>query len=432
MLRHVVGDASFRSALKTYLQRFANGTAETDDLRRVFELETGISLQQFFDQWVYREGHPVLKVEFSFDDGFAKLKLEQTQPGEPFEFALEIKLVFAKGEKLHAFAISEKETSLQIPVDSPVEWFSVDPHFKVLKTISIKAPKETLIAQLKNGATVIERVEAARALKDNSSEAVIDALYASVMDDKFWGVSAEAARSLGSTKTDYAFEALKKGLKVQHPKTRRAVVRALGESRKQEVVAILRPLLQGDASYFVESEAASAIGKARNRQMVPVLKKTVETISFQNVVAQGAIAGLKEFAGDRDIAAFLVEKSSYGNHHRIREAATFALGKFAREVPGVSDHLRTLLEDKWFRVRINACRAFADAEDLKAVPDLARTAEHDLDHRVRRVAEECINLIKDATSKPREVTEMREEIDRIKAKNLELLQKVDRLEREFR
>lgn len=432
MLRHLVGDSSFRRALKTYLQRFANYTAETDDLRRVFELETGASLQQFFDQWVYREGHPVLKLEFSSEAGYTKIKVEQVQPGEPFEFSLEVKLVFAKGEKLHTFAISDKETSLQIPIDAPVEWFSIDPQFKILKTMTVKAPKEMLIAQLKDGKTVVERAEAARALKDNSSEAVIDALCASVMEDKFWGVSAEAAKSLGSTKTDYAFEALKKALKVEHPKARRAVVRALGESRKPEVIPILRPLLQNDASYFVQSEAATAIGKAKNRQSIPVLKKAVDTASFQNIIAQGAISGLKEFAGDKEIAAFLVQKSSYGNHHRIREASTFALGKFAREVPGVSDHLKTLLVDKWFRVRINACRAIADAEDIKAVPELARTAENDLDHRVRRVADECINLIKEATTKPREVTEMREEIDRIKAKNLELLQKVDRLEREFR
>lgn len=65
MLRHQVGDARFRRSLKTYLQRFANGVAETDDLRKVFELETGKSLQQFFDQWLYREGHPSLKVTFS-------------------------------------------------------------------------------------------------------------------------------------------------------------------------------------------------------------------------------------------------------------------------------------------------------------------------------------------------------------------------------
>jgi aminopeptidase N len=250
--------------------------------------------------------------------------------------------------------------------------------------------------------------------------------------DKFWGVAAEAAKTLGSIKTGYAYDALKKCLPVKHPKARRAVVKALGEFKREESLELLKPVLQSDESYFVESEAATAIGKTKSRQAVAILKKAAETTTFQNIVAQGAISGLKEFAGDKEIAGFMVEKSRYGNHHRVREAATFALGKFINDNPAAFDHLKSLLTDSWFRVRINACRAFADAEATKAIPDLTEVSENDLDHRVRRVAEECINLIKEATKKPKEVAQMREELDRVKSKNLELLQKMDRLEREFR
>ncbi len=431
MLRHHVGDRHFRRSLKTYLQRFANATAETDDLRKVFELETGKSLQQFFEQWLYREGHPELKIDFSQDSGIAKIKVEQAQAGAPFEFSLEVKLAFARNKKIYSFRISEKDSAFQIPVDNEVEWFSIDPHLKILKTISIKAPKEMLVSQLQEGETVIERVEAARSLKDKSSDAVIDALKDAVLQDRFWGVAAEAAKTLGAIRTDNAYQALKKCVLVKHPKARRAVIKAMGEFKKEETLELLRPVLQKDESYFVESEAATAIGKTKSRLAIPILKKATLTDTFQNVVAQGAIAGLKEFPGDKEIADFLVEKSKYGNYHRVREAATFALGKFA-DSHAVVDHLKSLLTDKWFRVRINACRALADAELTKTIPDLLWVAEHDIDARVKRVAEECINIIKDATKKPKEVAQMRDEIDSIKSKNLELLQNVDRLERELR
>jgi HEAT repeat protein len=148
-------------------------------------------------------------------------------------------------------------------------------------------------------------------------------------------------------------------------------------------------------------------------------------------VAQGAIAGLKEFTSDKEVAEFIIDKSRYGNYHRVREVAVFALGKFA-DNPIVFDHLKTLLTDKWFRVRINACRALADSELITAIPDLTWVMENDLDHRVRRVAEECINIIREVTKKPKEATQMREELESLKSKNLELLQKVDRLERELR
>jgi aminopeptidase N len=431
MLRHHIGDRHFRRSLRTFLQRFANGAAETDDFRKVVELETSKSLQQFFDQWVFREGHPSLKVEYSSDGKVANLKIEQTQPGDPFDFSLEVKAVFARGEKLYVFKVSEKESAFQIPLDTEIEWFSIDPQFKILKTVSIKVPKEMLIQQLRGGKTVVERVEAARALKDNSSEEVINALQEAILHDRFWGVSAEAAKTLELIKTDYAYEVLKKCLKVKHPKARRAIVRALGEFKKEESFELLKPLLNGDDSYFVESEAATAIGKTKSKQAIAILKKAAESTSFQNIVAQGAINGLKEFGPDKEIASFLIEKSRYGNYHRVREAATFALGKFIDTNPPVSDHLKSLLADKWFRVRISACRAFADAEAAKAIPDLTWVSENDIDHRVRRVAEECINLIRDAARKPKEVAQIREELDRVKSKNLELFQKVDRLEGEL-
>jgi aminopeptidase N len=446
MLRHLVGDKYFRRALKTYLQRYSNGTTETDDLRKIMELESGTSLQQFFDQWIFAAGHPELKVEFSEDSNssngkVAKVKIEQVQSRRLFEFCLDIKMVLSgdslgENEQTFVLRISDKETMFHIPVHKgfSVKWFSIDPLFKVLKKISLKIPKEMLVFQLQNGSTVVERVEAARALKEYSSDDVVEALEQAVLEDKFWGVSAEAAKTLGSVKTDSALEALKKCLSAaSHPKIRRALVKTLAEFKgRNEVLAILEDILLNDGSYFVQSEAATAMGKTKYAEAIPVLKKAIDIPSFQDVVAQGAIAGLKEFQENKEIATLFIEKSMYGNPPRIREAAAFALGKFANGNTAVVDHLKTLLFDKWFRGRINACRAFADAEDMKAIADMTVVAEHDLDHRVRRVAEECINLIRDASTKPKELSYLREEMDRIKSKNLEIVQKMDRLERQIR
>jgi aminopeptidase N len=433
MLRHHIGNKYFRRSLKTYLERFANGNAETDELRKVFELETGKSLQQFFDQWIFREGHPELRVEFCQDGDIVRITIKQSQAGERFEFPLEVELAFATGhKKMYTFNIRDKENAFQIPVaDEIVEWFSVDPEFKILKTVSVRAPKEMFLKQLEEGHTVIQRAEAARALTGKSSDTIINGLAKAVLHEEFWGVAAEAAKTLGTIKTGSAYGALKGCLGVKHPKVRRAVVKAIGEFKKKESLELLGPLLQSDESFFVKSEAATAIGKTKSRDAIAILKKATETITFQDVVAQGAITGLKEFANDREIAEFITERSKYGNYHRVREASTFALGKFA-DNPAIFDHLITLLTDKWFRVRINACRALADAELIKAIPEMTWVAENDLDHRVRRVAEECINIIREATTKPKEVSQIREELEEVKSKNLELLQKIDRLERELR
>jgi aminopeptidase N len=249
------------------------------------------------------------------------------------------------------------------------------------------------------------------------------------------GVSVEAAKTLGSIKSDSAYMALKRCLcsSIKHPKVRRTIVRAVGEFKKEDSFDLFKSILiHKDQSYFVEAEAATAIGKIKNRRSIHILKKVIETASFQDIVAQGAINGLKEFIDDKEIAALLIKKSRYGNNHRVREAATFALGKFVHENHKVFDHLKNLLTDRWFRVRINACRAFADAEEPRAIAELEWVAEHDLDYRVTRIAEECINFIKESMKAPKEVISIREEVDKLKTNTMEMMQKMNRLERELR
>ncbi|MFL6366502.1 MAG: hypothetical protein ACJ719_15025, partial [Nitrososphaeraceae archaeon] len=57
--------------------------------------------------------------------------------------------------------------------------------------------------------------------------------------------------------------------------------------------------------------------------------------------------------------------------------------------------------------------------------------EHDIDHKVIRIAEECLNLIKESMNTPKEVITIREDVDKLKSKSLEMMQKMSRLERQL-
>ena len=65
MLRTELGDARFWKAIRHYVQKHAGGSVETRDLARAVEEATGWNVDRFFDQWVFRAGHPELKVEYS-------------------------------------------------------------------------------------------------------------------------------------------------------------------------------------------------------------------------------------------------------------------------------------------------------------------------------------------------------------------------------
>jgi aminopeptidase N len=488
MLRSDIGETNFRKSINRYLDAFKNKTAETDDLCKIVEDVSTKSMRQFFDQWVYRSGHPRLDIELtlqSLENSYnVKIKISQIQDqveddgsgntggdnqsyGDLFEFFLDIRLVFSttndtgSSNYLETIPISKRTTehSIEIPKDVRIEWISIDPQFKILKEIkSIRITNETsefqlrdvLKNQLRKGKTIIERVEAARALKNQYSKDVVDELQIAVVTDPFYGVSIEAANTLGSyyeknnySKSNKAYSALlscldkEKTFSGLHPEIKQAIVRNVGQFERKDSVNILEPLLhQQSESYLVRANAATAIGKsikdgisssldnAEKEKMIFQLKDIAKTSeSFRNVIATGAIEGLKELSKDKnrdtvaDIANFLIENTNSKSEYFKRLAATSALSKFLllrkdnERIPNihemnlkVSRQLLELLFDSRRKVKINACKALADpdgkptrynATTFETIDVLIHVAEHDVDAFVRREAERCANIIRE-------------------------------------
>ena len=106
-----------------------------------------------------------------------------------------------------------------------------------------------------------------------------------------------------------------------------------------------------------------------------------------------------------------------------------ALGKFAKNNDKIIDQLKQLLKDPWFRVRTNAIKALVETQESKNIPDIEWVANNDIDPRVQRVAEESVISLKESMHASKEVKQMREEINKLKLQNLELVQRLDKLER---
>ena len=54
---------------------------DTEDFRKAMEAASGKDLKWFFDQWLYKAGHPELKVRWHYEDAdkTVRVKVEQTQ-----------------------------------------------------------------------------------------------------------------------------------------------------------------------------------------------------------------------------------------------------------------------------------------------------------------------------------------------------------------
>ncbi|MBX4191064.1 M1 family metallopeptidase, partial [Candidatus Saccharibacteria bacterium] len=65
MVRHLIGEDSFRKGLKTYFQEFKYQNTVADDLWNHLGKAASINIEQIMKQWLQKPGFPVLEVEYS-------------------------------------------------------------------------------------------------------------------------------------------------------------------------------------------------------------------------------------------------------------------------------------------------------------------------------------------------------------------------------
>lgn len=99
---YINNDKVFFDILKTFLERYANGNAGTEDFKQLAEELSGIDLDRFFAQWIYGEGYPVYEIQWNYVDGKLLLAIQQqgTNPESVpyFDIPVEIKLLSRSGD----------------------------------------------------------------------------------------------------------------------------------------------------------------------------------------------------------------------------------------------------------------------------------------------------------------------------------------------
>jgi aminopeptidase N len=438
MLRVLLGETLFWKAIRRYAISRRGSNVVTPDLQRAIEESTGRNLDWFFDQWVYGAGHPDMTGSFAWDEASktAKLALKQTQSGESvaqvFRLPLRLRLTLDDGSTHDTTVeMTEREQTFYLTLAAKPTFVNVDG--EVLKTLELDRPGEMLRAQLASDEAVLGRIDAARALGKKSDKDAIEALGKAAREDAFWGVQAEAARALGSIRSNAALDELLASLNVQHPKARRAVVRALGEFREERASAWLaRVIDEGDASYYVEASATAAIGKTRTPAAYAALERSLGKDSQNDVIRASAFEGFGQLRDERSVPV-AIDWSRYGRPPSVRGAAARALGQLGQVVPEhrkeeIVDHLVTLIRDPWLRTQVSSIDALAELKASKALPDLERAAQTALDDRVVRSARVAAKRIRESGDKGDELKKLRDEMDKLTDENRTLKDRLDKLE----
>lgn len=411
VLRETLGDESFFTAIRRYLETHALGLVETRDFMRACERASGRALEQLFDEALLVPGHPVLAVEVQHRNGLCTIDVKQLQaPSESregergvpavFRVPLTFELLAADGTvRRESVVLDKRVDSYVFVVEQRPLAVVVDPRMLVLGEVVVKAPPDMLHAQLTKAKTARGRWLAAKALAPLGDARSLELLGARLCDEgEFWGVRVECADALAANRSDGAKRVLLAALDVQHPKARRAVARALGVFRSMDAVTALIPVALGDVSLLVQAEAARSLGRTKQAAAYETLSLMLERSSWADVVAVAALDGLAASRDER-AAELVAARTRYGHPVRIRRAAVRAVPVLLPQ-RRACELLEGLLTDPDQNLRIEVAYALAELDDVRSRDALAEQLRRDLDPRARRAYREVLRDLGHGTKKP--------------------------------
>ena len=439
MLRSLLGDDQFFRSLQRYVRENQERSVITQDLVAAISAETGRNLDWFFDQWVYKAGHPCLRVSWSYDDEhkLATVSVKQTQSittGTAI-FRMPVTIDFRRGRsrpQSFRVEITDAEHTFAFPLAQKPDLCRFDPYGGILKELDFDKSVGELRLQLRDDDDIGGRQFAAAQLGKKGGAEAVAALETAVMGDKFWACQAAAAKALGEIRTTPARDALLQCLTVRHLKAKRAVVAALGEFRGDTTVFdALVPIARRDRSWFVEAEACRSIGKLRLEDSFEILKRNIDRASFRQVVRVGCIDGLVELRREAGLE-LLSRVAKYGEPFQARTPAVGALARLGLFFPArkklLGEEIASYLEDPDFRVRIGATNSLKTLKDDSQVAALDRMAARELDGRGVRMARENAIALRKGAGTEDEVHKLREEFEKIRDENSKLKERLTVLE----
>jgi aminopeptidase N len=447
-LRAVAGEAYFRKALKVYLNRHQYGLVETVDWVRALEEVTGRNFDQWLEEWIYRGGYPELQLGFSWDQAtrMATVSIKQMQKGESkkeellFHLRLTLAFYYPRGEERFEVDLHEKEEKFCFKLKSKPLFFRLDPDYECpTKKVTLEVPRPMLHRQLKNDIDPTGRIEAAAHLLKKTSSQDIEVLGQALRKEGEWGVAERIAGALGKIGGAQARDLLLKALPSGDPKIRRGVVRALGAFLHDDKVArALRKTAAGDASYRVEAEALASLGRIKGPAARPFLETALERPSHNNM-AQSAIYNALAELEDENSWEILIRGAEYGARKNSRGAAMRAMAKLARRFEArrgeAMEHLRRFARETRgtpaavFRGKLEAIQSLKMLDDLAAVPVLRALAANETDGRLSRQAGEAVAHLFESARKPKELGELRSELDDVSQENKALRERLDLVEK---
>lgn len=137
-LRYIINDDSlFFKGLKTYLETYKNNTATVLDMKLILENETGVNLDDFYDQWLFGEGYPSYSVNWKKENDNLILNIKHVSSTSTTP-------LFTNPIDLKISRVGLSDTIIRVPISSNDEYLYI-PNFPNIKKIVRTDPDNWII-----------------------------------------------------------------------------------------------------------------------------------------------------------------------------------------------------------------------------------------------------------------------------------------------
>jgi aminopeptidase N len=432
MLRFELGEEAFWKSIHRYVEINQFRTVETADLRKAISDATGQELNWFFDQWVYKGGHPELEVNWSWDESAKSVQLaikqiqKQDEVTPLFRFTTEID--FAVGDKVErrSLVVSRDSETYQFPLASRPTRVVLDPRDIVLKTMKFTKSREELLDQLANDRNLLPRKQAVEGLKEFIADpAVKAALVRASRNDPFWAIRRAALQAMTDLNeppiVQNAIE-IAKGDGIAA--VRAAAVELLAKHPTDEVKRELRQRIASDKSYNVVATSLRILSAMDGAAAVPDLIAALPRGSAGESILRTATTALT--TGNRIEAIEPLQKLLAGNENADRRTILLgALAALKSNDPATIELLTAQMAHARPTVRKAAYEAVAALEDRSAIAALQSRRAHENTPSMIKAVDAAIEKLQAVNETE---LKLQAELEKLKRQNQKLESRLKALE----
>ncbi len=417
MLRHMLGDQLFFKAIRLYVQQNQFHNVDTHDLERAFQDATGRNLYWFFNEWVFKGGHPVFDVKYDYNKDTHKLLMtvDQTQKVDSltpvYRVPVDIYIETPSQKITKTVWIDSLNNSYSFDVNENPLMVNFDEGHYLLDEVNFKKSNEELAYQLKNDKDVDGRIWAAEQLaKDKSSDAAM-ALITTLKDDPFWAVRSQCAALLGKFIDVDARQALIAALKDRDQRVQVSAINSLGnfsklvllpkdkgteklQSEDKGIAKLLKEKFDVAKNYFVRAAAVESYAKIDSIKALPVVIRAFNMDSYQGTVKIAALRAMAAIDSNKAYD-YEVKFSDYGEPNEVRTRALYMLTESGLNIDRTVKLCEKYTSDPYWIVRLIAVSGLGRIGNMDSIPILQKVAKEDANFRIIELAKRAIRQIEE-------------------------------------